>query len=245
MTAEWFKDWFDTDEYLYVYRNRNEEDAKKLVELIINNVELKPHDNILDLACGTGRHSILFAEKGYNVTAVDLSKNLLSIAQKTARESHVKVNFIRSDLRQFSICTRFSLVINLFTSFGYFEEDRENFKIINTAYNQLYNSGYFVLDLFNRGFIEKNLVPESVNNFSDRTVIQRRHIEGNRVKKQIIIEKNKVRKEYYESVRMFHKEELFNAMSCAGFRIIKYFGSSDGNKFDLENSPRIIIFAQK
>ena len=86
MTSEWFKDWFDTDEYLYVYRKRNDEDAKNLVELILNNVEMRPHDNILDLACGTGRHSILFAEKGYVVMAVDLSKNLLAIAQKSAEE---------------------------------------------------------------------------------------------------------------------------------------------------------------
>ena len=69
--TEWFKEWFDTDEYLYVYRNRNEEDAKKLVELILHNVDLKPPADILDLACGTGRHSILFAENGYDVTAVD------------------------------------------------------------------------------------------------------------------------------------------------------------------------------
>ncbi|MGA7722145.1 MAG: class I SAM-dependent methyltransferase [Ignavibacteriaceae bacterium] len=245
MTSEWFKDWFDTDEYLYVYRKRNDEDAKNLVELILNNVEMRPHDNILDLACGTGRHSILFAEKGYVVTAVDLSKNLLAIAQKSAEESRVKVNFIRSDLRQFSICTKFALVINLFTSFGYFEDDKENFKIINTAYNQLNNSGYFVLDFFNRRYIEKNLVPESVNTFTDKVVIQKRHIEGNRVNKSIIIEKDKIRKEYYESVRMFGRDELLNAISCAGFRINSYFGDSDGNNFDLENSPRIIIIARK
>jgi len=243
--AEWFKDWFDTDEYLDVYRNRNEVDAKKLVELILNNIELQPDADVLDLACGTGRHSILFAEKGYKVTAVDLSKNLLSIAKKVADESGVNVNFIRSDLRQFSICTRFQLVINLFTSFGYFEDDEENYKIINTAYRQLNNSGYFVLDFFNRMYIEKNLVPESTTNFSGKTVIQRRHIEGNRVKKQIIIEKNGSKNEYNESVRMFRKEDLLNAISCAGFRIKRYFGDSDGKDFDLENSPRIIIIAQK
>jgi cyclopropane fatty-acyl-phospholipid synthase-like methyltransferase len=242
---EWFKDWFDSDEYLNVYRSRNEEDAKKLVELIINNVELQPDDNILDLACGTGRHSILLAEKGFNVTAVDLSKNLLSIARRAADESHVKVNYIHADLRQFSIGARFKLVINLFTSIGYFEADEENFKIIKTAYNQLNNSGYFVLDFFNRRFIEKNLVPESINNFSDETIIQRRQIAEDRVKKQIIIEKNGARKEYYESVRMFGKDELLNAISYAGFRIDRYFGDYTGNIFDLENSPRIIIIAQK
>jgi cyclopropane fatty-acyl-phospholipid synthase-like methyltransferase len=242
---EWFKDWFDTDEYLNVYRNRNEEDAKKLVKLILSIVELKPNDNILDLACGTGRHAILFAQKGFNVTAVDLSKNLLSIAQRTADELQVKVNFIRSDLRQFSIGASFNLVINLFTSFGYFESDEENFKLIKTAYNHLHNSGYFVLDFFNCRFIEKNLVPESVNNFSDEIIIQKRLIKGDRVKKQIIIEKNGTSKEYFESVRMFSKDELFSAVSSAGFRIYRYFGDYTGNNFDLENSPRIIIIAQK
>ena len=243
--SEWFKDWFDTDEYLFVYRKHNEEDANNLVELILSNVDLLPQANILDLACGTGRHSILFANKGFRVTAVDLSRNLLSIAQKAAEQAHVTINFIRSDLRQFSICTRFQLVINLFTSFGYFEADDENFKIVKTAYNQLNNSGYFVLDFFNRRFIEKNIVSESINNYSGQVVIQRRHIEGDRVIKQIFVEKNGVKKEYHESVRMFYKDELLNAITCAGFRINAYFGNSDGREFDLENSPRIIIIAQK
>jgi 2-polyprenyl-3-methyl-5-hydroxy-6-metoxy-1,4-benzoquinol methylase len=243
--AEWFKEWFDTDEYLYVYRNRNEADAKKLIGLILNNVVLNPGAEILDLACGTGRHSILLAEKGFEVTAVDLSKNLLSVAQKAADASNVRINFIRSDIRQFSICTRFRMVINLFTSFGYFESDEENFKIFRTAYNQLNNSGHFVLDFFNRRFIEKNIVPETVSNFQNETVIQKRYIAGSRVNKKIIIEKNGATKEYHESVRMFYKDELFNAISCAGFRIKNYFGDSNGNEFDLENSPRIIIIAQK
>ncbi|MDR3626620.1 MAG: class I SAM-dependent methyltransferase [Ignavibacteriaceae bacterium] len=243
--TEWFKDWFDTDEYLDVYRNRNEEDAKKLVNLILQNVSLRPEAEVLDLACGAGRHSILFAEKGFNVTAVDLSRNLLSIAKKAADESNVNVNFLRADLRQFSICTRFDLVINLFTSFGYFETDEQNFSIINTAYNQLNNAGYFVLDFFNRRYIEKNLVPESVSDSPGKKIIQRRHIEKDRVNKQIIIEKNGIIKEFNESVRMYYKDELLNAIACAGFRINRYFGDSNGKDFDLENSPRIIIIAQK
>jgi len=242
---EWFKEWFDTDEYLNVYRNRNEEDAKKLVDLILKNVNLKPNAPVLDLACGAGRHSILFAEKGFDVTAVDLSRNLLSVAYKAAQESNVQVNFLRADLRRFSICTRFNLVINLFTSFGYFETDEQNFNIINTAYNQLNGGGFFVIDFFNRRYIEKNLVPESVNSYGNEKIIQKRFIAGNRVNKKIIIEKNGIKQEFKESVRMFCKDELMNAISCAGFRIVRYFGNSDGSGFDLENSPRIIIIAQK
>lgn len=243
--GEWFKDWFDTDEYLYVYRNRNEEDAGKLVNLILNNISLADKAKVLDLACGTGRHSILFAEKGYDVTSVDLSKNLLQIARCSAYEANVKINFIRSDLRQFSICTKFDLVLNLYTSFGYFDNDAENFGIINTAYNQLNRAGYFVLDFLNCLYVEKNIVSESECSVPGGKIIQHRRISGGRIKKKIIIEKDGIKKEFSESVRMYCRDELFNAISCAGFRIQKYFGSYNGKDFDLENSPRIIIIAQK
>ncbi len=243
--AEWFKEWFNTKEYLFVYRNRNEADAKKLVDLILRNTYLQSGAKVLDMACGTGRHSILFAEKDFNVTAVDLSSNLLSVAKISAEETGVKINFIQSDLRHFSITTKFSLAVNLFTSFGYFEDDEENYKIFRNAYNFLTAPGYFVLDYFNRHNIEQNLVSESVENIFGETIIQRRSILGDRVVKQILVRDNGSEKNYYESVRMFSKDELFSALLKCGFRINKYFGDSSGNAFDLERSPRIIIIAQK
>jgi len=69
--TEWFEDWFNTEEYLNVYRHRNEEDAKNLFDLIIKNVLLEKGSKVLDLACGAGRHSILFAKNNFDVTAVD------------------------------------------------------------------------------------------------------------------------------------------------------------------------------
>ena len=89
--SEWFEVWFNTDEYLDVYQHRNEADANALVQLILKNVNLDRNASVLDLACGAGRHSILFAKRGFKVTAVDLSDNLLRVAKKSAEKNKVSI----------------------------------------------------------------------------------------------------------------------------------------------------------
>ncbi len=243
--SEWFEDWFNTKEYLNVYRHRNEQDAKKLVDLILQNVNIPAGSKVLDMACGTGRHSVIFSKKGFQVTAVDLSKNLLKIAKDSAEEAGLKINFVHSDLRSFCVTSKFNLAVNLFTSFGYFEDECDNFKILENAYNLLFENGYFVIDFFNKRYIENNLIPESADTVFDKKIIQKRSIEGNRVEKQIIIKRNGSEKLFHESVRLYCKDELFNALKSKGFKIRKFFGDSSGKSFDLESSPRIIIIAQK
>lgn len=245
MTTDWYKDWFETKEYLNVYRHRNEGEAEDLVNIILNNVRLSKSGKVLDMACGTGRHSILFAKKGFKVTAVDLSKNMLSAARKKAEAENLKIDFIQSDLRFFANSGRFDLAINLFTSFGYFETDEENFEIFNTAYNHLKTDGYFVLDFFNKYFVEKNLIIESHDSVEKLDIIQKRKIDGLRVVKEIIISDNDHSRKYFESVRMFSQTELINELIRIGFAIEKTFGDFQGNQFNQFSSPRIIIIAKK
>jgi len=125
--AEWFESWFESEEYLNVYKHRDEKEARLLVESILSITKIREKSKILDLACGAGRHSIEFAKKGFELTAVDLSKNLLDAAKKNAEAINIKVNFIRADLRKFKSNEKFDLVLNLFTSFGYFNNDEDNF----------------------------------------------------------------------------------------------------------------------
>ncbi len=242
---EWFKDWFNTEEYLNVYKHRNEQDAKELVELILENINLPLNGKVLDLACGPGRHSILFAQKGFKVSAVDLSKNLLNFANVAAGTANVNINFIEADLRNLCIKPKFDLVVNLFTSFGYFEDDKENFKLFNRTFYFLDDKGYFVLDFFNREYIKKNLVPRSEEELNHSRIIQQRKIEGERVIKEITILKDGKEQHFKESVRMYGKEELIREIEKRGFKIEKVFGGVRGRTFDLETSPRIVIIARK
>ncbi len=242
---EWYKDWFNSEEYLKVYRHRDQKEANELAQLVINNIDVSKVKNVLDMAAGSGRHAVIFAKKGFNVTAVDLSENLISIGKQNAEIDNVKIDFVHSDIRHFNPNIKYHLILNLFTSIGYFEKDEENYFILSKAYKLLENNGYFVLDYFNKRFVENNLVPSTVDEFDGSVITQNRFIKGERIIKEITIDnKGKINK-YFESVRMFSKDELINMLQKLGFRIIKTFGDFMGNSFELESSPRIIIIASK
>jgi cyclopropane fatty-acyl-phospholipid synthase-like methyltransferase len=243
--TEWFEEWFNTEEYLNVYRHRNDADAEQLVKLIMANTVLPHNADVIDLACGNGRHSIHFAECGYNVTAVDLSENLLFVARKNAESMGLNIKFINSDLRSFQSSSKFDIAVNLFTSFGYFETDDENFSLFPKVFNLLKNKGYFVIDYFNANYLSNNLITHSEDTVSEKKIIQERRIIGHRVIKDITISKDGLKKSFRESVRMYSGNELLTAIENSGFKVHKVFGNIDGSKFDLNSSPRIIIISGK
>lgn len=245
MKSEWFKDWFNTSQYLDVYKHRNEDDAEDHIKLILKNILIKPGTKILDMACGAGRHAIILARKNFDVTAVDLSENLLKVAMQNAKNEKLPIHFIHSDIRNFNSDIKFDLVLNLFTSFGYFETDEENYSVFDKAYKLLNKNGFFVLDYFNSDYLKKNLIKSSKEIIGDEEIFQQRKIEGSRVIKKIMIQKNGESKEYTESVRMYNYEELTEQLKKIGFDIYKTFGDFLGNKFDPQNSSRLILICKK
>jgi len=242
---EWYKHWFNSKEYLKVYKHRDEKEAKELVNLVFNNISLSKNSHILDLAAGFGRHAILFAKLGYNVTAVDLSENLLSIAKKNAKSEGVNINFIQSDIRNFNPDSQYDLIVNLFTSLGYFEEDEENYYVLRKVFDLLSTGGFFVLDYFNKNFVVKNIVAKTVEEIDEGIITQHRYIEGERIVKEITIDREGKVNKFYESVRMFSSSELMKMIEVLGFKNLKTFGDLGGNPFELETSPRIIIIVNK
>jgi SAM-dependent methyltransferase len=241
----WYKDWFNSENYLKVYSHRDESEAERLVELIVNNLSIKSDSKILDMACGSGRHAVVFAKRGFDVTAVDLSQRLLLEAGENARKNDVKIEFVLSDILDFETSKRYSLALNLFTSIGYFDNDEDNFSVLLKAYDLLIDGGYFVVDYFNKNFLLKNLVPTTVFSLNGMRITQNRSIQGNRVVKNITIENKGLLEEFYESVRLYSYDEMFTFIRKTGFTIIKEYGDYNGNIFDKESSPRLIIFAKK
>jgi len=241
----WYNDWFNSINYLKVYSHRDVTEAEKLVELIINKLNLQPGCKVLDMACGSGRHAIIFAQKGFDVTAVDLSKNLITAAEKNAAQSDVKINFVLSDILDFNSPTKFQVALNLFTSIGYFEDDEDNFQVIIRANELLDVGGFFVLDYFNKNYLVDNLIPTSVYSDNGSRITQNRFIEGNRIRKNITFEYKGSVEEFYESVRLYSYEEIKSYLSRAGFKILYEFGDYSGNIFNKETSQRLILFAKK
>lgn len=241
----WFKDWFNSENYLRVYSHRDQREAERLVELIAKSLNLQANSSVLDMACGAGRHAVTFAKLRFKVTAVDLSQLLISEARKSADQENVEIDFIISDILEFETNKKFDLVVNLFTSIGYFDYDEENYAVIKKAYDLLNEGGYFVLDYFNKDFLLKNLIPMTVFSENGLKIIQNRSVDGKRVVKKITIAKDGLSEEFYESVRLYSFEEIINYIKKAGFTIVQQYGDYLGNSYESESSPRLIIFATK
>jgi len=119
----WYKDWFNSEHYLRVYSHRDQSEAERLVELISKNLNFNANPSLLDMACGAGRHAVAFAKLGFKVTAIDISPRLISEAKLSAEQASAEIDFVLSDILEYESNKRFDLVINLFTSIGYFEKD--------------------------------------------------------------------------------------------------------------------------
>lgn len=236
----WFHDWFNSAEYLTVYKKRNFDDAKKLIDLIKQNVNLPIGSLALDVACGMGRHSILLRNIGYKVFGVDLSKNLL-LKAKENNPIQNPVQFIRGDLNNLPFKRKFNLIVNLFTSFGYFETDEENFQLFTEVSRCLLQNGIFVFDYFNKSFLENNLVEKSEEVIDNLIVKNRRKIVNGRIIKDITIIKNEKKVEFQESVKIYSLDKIILELKNSGFTTEKIFGSYSGDNFKEINSERIIL----
>ena len=153
-TKDWFTDWFNTPYYHILYKNRNDADAQLFMHNITSFLKLPKSTHILDLPCGKGRHAVFLNSLGYKVTGADLSTNSISHAKQFENNNlHFEVHDMRKPFK-----TKFDAIFNLFTSFGYFENDSEDLLILNNIKNGLKPNAIFVFDFLNAQKVALNLV---------------------------------------------------------------------------------------
>ena len=236
----WFRDWFQND-YLTLYQHRDVEEARQFLDHIIPELTPLPNRRVLDLACGAGRHAGYLASMGYRVIGVDLSMPLL----RRAVEDHCSddVSWVQGDMRRVPLGdSSVSVVVNLFTSFGYFRDDGDNEVVLKEVARVLMDGGWFVLDTLNPGFVESTLVARSERTLDDLVIVEEREIDRqkNRVNKTIHLDREGQRKTFVESVRMYSVEELRQMLSVVGLVPRLLWGDYYGGDYELQ-SPRIII----
>jgi SAM-dependent methyltransferase len=252
----WFKEWFNTQEYLDLYKHRDNTDAGRIIRLLFKNINLKKNAKVLDLACGNGRHSVLFAKKGYKVTGVDLSKYLISRANEKRKTDYFKyrqmLKFEIGDMRHIAHSNEFDLIVNIFSSFGYFESEKDNENVIKSIARALKRNGYFLFDFLNKDYLLKNLVPYDIKKEKGKVIIQIRNITDGFVEKSIIIIKNSPNSEkcpilnrYMEKIRLYSLENFRKMFAPSGLKILDVFGNYDGKKYINYKSERLIILAKK
>lgn len=242
MSQPWYVQSFQED-YLSIYAHRTDEAAKEEIEQIVTLLNISPPGSVLDLCCGNGRHSRALMKLGFQVTGVDLSRVLLSEAEKKNVDG--KIRYLQADVRQIPFYEEFDLVLNLFTSFGYFEEWTENRKVFDSIEQALKPNGIFLIDFLNPGYVEKNLVPYSERRVGHMEIKEKRKIEGRKVIKDIEVIEGNRRRSYQEQVNLFSLTEMKQMISESGLLLMDVYGDLAKGTFDEVDSPRMILIGKK
>lgn len=243
----WFEVWFDSPLYEKLYAYRNKDEAGELADLIEREIPKSEYSKILDMGCGRGRHSIALAERGYNVTGIDLSKQAISKAIETAKKKRISnLHFQTGDMRR-PLDKTFDAVLNLFTTFGYFIKDEENARVIASVDNMLGSGGVFMLDYLNAYKVRKDLVTQENESFRDMTVHIEREIRGTMVYKTICFDGEELERpvKYQERVKLYELDWFEKNFAKYGFGIKKIYGSYNGDDFNKNESQRLLMIARK
>ncbi|MFN8699608.1 MAG: class I SAM-dependent methyltransferase [Flavobacteriales bacterium] len=236
----WFESWFDSPYYPVLYSHRDPQEASLFLSALLSRLKVAPGASILDLACGSGRHSVYLAGQGYSVTGVDLSESSI---QRAKRHRIENLSFIRADMRTFGLNKEFDLILNLFTSFGYFDRQEENLQVLQRIASHLKPEGLFVLDFMNTYWVSRTLVASEI---IERQAIRfeiARSIEDRHVVKRIQVMDGTKSIQYLERVQMLTPENLAAMLTEAGLKVVRIFGNYQLDTFDPDLSQRIILVA--
>jgi len=236
-TNNWFASWFDTPYYHILYKDRDYEEAQLFMDNLTAYLNLPEDAKILDLACGKGRHSIYLNRLGYDVTGADLSENSIKEAKKSENET---LHFAVHDMRE-PFETKFDAIFNLFTSFGYFENDADNLTTLKAISNSLSEYGFGVIDFMNVKHTIDNLVPQEVKTVDGIDFHIKRYVEEGHIIKEIDFEDKGEKFHFTERVKALTLQDFEQMMEDAGIYLLDTFGDYKLRKFFKNESERLIM----
>jgi SAM-dependent methyltransferase len=236
-TKQWYASWFDTPYYHILYKNRDNSEAQGFMDNLTNYLNIPESGKILDLACGKGRHSVYLNKLGYNITGVDLSEQSIVYAKQFENET---LNFDVHDMSK-PYPDTFDAVFNLFTSFGYFENEECNLHTIKSIKAELNEFGFGVIDFMNVNYIIENLVEENVKTVEGIDFHQKRSVKDGYIIKDIRFETDGESYEFQERVKAITLEDFQDLFEKAGVYLLDIFGDYKLRPYHSKTSERLIM----
>lgn len=236
-TRYWFTSWFDTPFYHILYKDRNNDEAHSFMESLTSYLNIQENGKILDLACGKGRHAVYLNSIGYDVTGIDLSPQSIDYAKQFENDTlHFDVHDMSKPYHQ-----KFNAVFNLFTSFGYFENEADNLNTIKAIKANLNDRGVGVIDFMNSDFVIDNLVPENKKTVEGIDFYLRRYLENNYIVKNISFAIDGEHYNFEERVKVFRLADFQEMFQQANIQLLDVFGNYKLRKFHPQTSDRLIM----
>jgi SAM-dependent methyltransferase len=245
--SDWFEDeafWIQMEPF--IFSGERLDVADEQVEKILRLVQPEGK-TVLDLCCGSGRHAVSLAGRGFRVTGVDRTAFLLERAAEKARSAGVDIEWVQKDMRSFVRPGAFDFALNMFTSFGYFENEEEDLDTLRHLHESLKPGGACLLDLMGKECLAMIFEPTHAETAPDgSTLIQRCQVFDGWHKlhnEWILIKDGEVRTFEFD-LTLYSGYELKGLLREAGFEEVDLYGDLDGNPYDTQAS-RLVALGRK
>lgn len=246
LVMEWWESFFNEGAGEIMFTEEAWQRAEQNCDALVALLGIVPGAKILDLACGTGRYAIPLAKRGYQVVGLDISSVFLEQARARAKEQGLKIEFVQGDMRRIPFENEFDAVINLFTSFGYFEKEEDHLRVLKEVHKSLKPGGRFLLDLSNREWLMRNFQARDWREYQDFILLEERKFDFERSRNEArwIVLKGQERKEYFHSLRLFTLGELLELFSRTRLKVLGYYGSLKGEPWSFD-ARRLVILVER
>ena len=247
--STWYVDFFRHD-YLNVYAHLfSAERAEKEVAFAEKVLQLKAGACLLDLCCGQGRHGVLFARHGFQVTGLDLNQSYLELARQAAKADNVELQTVAADMRQIPFQSHFDAIVNMYSSFGYLESEAEDLTVLASVARALKPGGRLLLDLLNREWAVANYIQKDWHSGTDGTLyVEHRELDLASSRMHVsfrIIESGGGRRDSIgHHIRLYTLTETARLLEHVDMGVTGVFGGFDGEPYAID-TRRMIILAQK
>ena len=243
----WYQAFFGED-YLSIYAPfLPPEKTAREVEDIIKLLNLPTGSAILDLCCGHGRHTLPLAQRGYKLTGLDLSDVFLQQAQKEAEARNINARWLQSDMKDIPFENAFDAIINIFTSFGYLENEEEDLQVLQQVQKALKPDGLFLLETVYQPRVMRAYTPHGITRYATGLIV----LEERRI--DLLTSRNEVhitmifpdghRIEHRQSIRIYTLTELLQMLDAVGLQVQAYYGGLDRSPLTMDS--RLVIVSQK
>ncbi len=242
----WYVSFF-SDDYLDAYGHLlTDERAQQEAAFVEQALGLSPGDRVLDLCSGPGRHAVLLAKRGLDVTAQDLSQDYLEQALRATQDEGVSLTAVHSDMRRIPFEAAFDAVINMFTAFGYLESEEEDARVLQQIARALKPGGRFLLDLINREWVVSNYVQNEWRRASDGAIyLEHRELDlvagRNHVTFTVILPNGARREMEGHHVRVYTLTEVIAMLQRAGLTFKRAYGGFSGEPYAVDTRRMIVV----
>jgi SAM-dependent methyltransferase len=229
-----------------LFTARRWEDAPSEVGAMVTLLGLSPGARVLDLCCGVGRHCLEFSRRGFQVTGVDRTATYLHEARRRAEEEGLQVEFIQEDMRTFVRPESFDAVINYFTSFGYFESEEDDRRVLANAYRSLRARGVLLIDMMGKEILARVFTERGWREEDGMLILEDRKLtpDWSTIRNRWIILERGARREVTLTTRLYSAAELSRLLKGVGFGKVDVYGDLSGAPYDME-AKRLVVVACK